>query len=533
MTRLLGLLGVRDDPGRERRRLLRDYARRVARSRPRLYNHRAASAEPALGVLLHTYYRALGPARILLRNAKLSAVLKTVAAERSLNERQREILLGLGEDALVSKAKGTSAKDLVQAVRDQMTTLVKAFDKRAVERARRAYRAVIILVDLVNFDYWSVLRKFDARYPEADFTYSPRFLPLDAEHVNDALKDFLEVLAPVDPDLDWKEALAILKDYRGMELVSAEGWSSLMRVTTDLRHSGVLLAIVRLMDNDPTYVPRLRTPEGRVVETYVETVRRQTETVLRRVLETQRQQNVEALARQVFGDAELPRLTNYTSAQDEKLLRKGLPPFAYVATLGYVKAYLIELHKTRVKELVDALIIRGTWKESAVSRSLTDNYQEVLAVLPDLVEFDRRLGDNQELGVKLKGAVTRADRAKPQTLVPARQIVDVIDTHARGLVMRTAQGCVSLGQTLRALVEDSGQPSPQIIANWRELKGPTPREETRALLVDVFRRLQGLSHLLRITVNRPSEKAGTASDRPDSATPAEDPSEAGEASLPS
>lgn len=505
LGRVLGMLGGGDDPERQKRRLLKEYARRVTRSRPRLLNPRTGQAEPSLGALFHLYYRAVGPARILLRNAKLSAVLRTVAVERCLSERQRALLRALGEESLVSRSKTLASKELVESVRADLGEFVKAFDRKAVERARGAHRAVLQLVDLVSFDYWTTLRKFDSRYPETDFTYNPRFLSVDGEHVIDALKDFVEVLAPIDPELDWKEALAILKDYRGMELISQDGWKELMRSTAELRRSGILLAVVRLVDQDPAYAPATRAPEGKIVESYVEAVRKQTETVLKKVIDTQRQESVEALRRQVFGDAELPKLTNYNAVLSERLTRKGLPGLAHTMALAFTKAYLIELHKTRVKELVDTLAIRGTWKDPGISRSLSDTYGDVLSVLQGILDLDQGLGDNQDLGLKLKGALARADRAKPPTLTQGRQVVEHLDKQAAGLVTRTTQGCAGLGQIFRTLVEDSGQPNPAVLLNWKDLKSTVPKEDTRTSLVDVFRRLQALTQLLRLSMNRPAE----------------------------
>jgi hypothetical protein len=507
-AKLAALIGGGDDPERRKKRLLREYASRLHRARPRLYNTRAGTADPAMGALFHSFYRVLGPARILLKNATVSAVLRSLVVEKALSDPQREILHDLSAEALTARAEALDGPAYVDEVRGKLKAFMGGFDRKTVDRAKRVYHAVLVLVDLANFDYWTVLRRFDARYPEADFTYTPRFLPLDADYVRDALKDFLEVIGPVEPDLDWTQALAILKEFRGMELVGAAAWSGLLRSVGDVKKSGSLLAIVRLMDADTEYAPRARPPEGKLVEPYVASVRSGVEATVRRAVDAKRQQGIESLGRRVFGDRELPRLANYTAVLGEKLAKKGLPGLGYIGALGYTKAYLIEIHKTRVKQTVDALLIRGTWRELTVSRSLSNCYQEPLAVLNELVEFDRKLGDNQDLGVKLKAAVTRADHARPQTLTQARQVLERIETLARGYVTRLAQQSVAFGQILRVLVEDSGSQNPKLVANWQELRGSGPGDDVKEQMVAIFQTLQALVQLLKLSAGRAAAPAG-------------------------
>jgi hypothetical protein len=509
--RLVGLLSGRGEPGRKRRRALREHARRVQRSRPRLYNYRASTAEPAMGALFHTFYKTLGPARILLRNASASAVLRSIAVERFLSDGQREVLADLSDQALTARAQSTDTKDLLEHVRGRLKALAGGFDRRSVERARRAYRAVLVLVDLVTYDYWSILRRFDSRYPETDFTYSPRFLPLDAAYVAEPLKDFLDVLAPVEGDMDWAQALDIIREFRGMELIGAEAWKGLARTIAEIKRSGLLVAIVRLIDGDPSYTPEARSPQVRPVESYLGAVRKQVEASVRRAVDARRQQGIEALTRTVFGERELPRLSGYTLAANERLARKSLPPFAFCLALGYVKAYLIELHKTTIKQTVDSLLIRGAWRDPALSRSVSDTYQETLSVLADILEFDRSLGDNQALGVRLRTAVARAERGKEQTSDPAKKLIAQIDAVARRQITRVVQGCVAAGQLFRSLIEDSGRPNPEILANWAELRGPPPGsgkgENLRADVAASLRTLDAFLQLVRLSTARSPQTA--------------------------
>ena len=97
------------------------------------------------------------------------------------------------------------------------------------------------------------LKKFDSTLPEGDFVYSPRFESINGEYVLEDLKDFLTVLEPIDPKVNWGVIFDILKNYREMELMPASTWKKLMRSCEEVRNTRVFKLIIMHLSEDPYY----------------------------------------------------------------------------------------------------------------------------------------------------------------------------------------------------------------------------------------------------------------------------------------
>jgi hypothetical protein len=201
MTRLLSLFLGSDDPERQKRRLLKRTSQRLRKQRPKLYNPRKKTAEPALGRLLHEFYRALGPTQAILQSAESSKLLKQTVVEASFTERQRDLRRGFSEEVIQERAENTEPKELADELKEEWREFCKDFDSVTIKEIHGEHKLVQALVALIGYDYYYVLRKFDSKYPEGDFLYNPEFDSLEAGYIVEELKHFCELLCGVEPDI--------------------------------------------------------------------------------------------------------------------------------------------------------------------------------------------------------------------------------------------------------------------------------------------------------------------------------------------
>ena len=188
-----------------------------------------------------------------------------------------------------------------------------------------------MLLDLIGFDYFFLLKKFDPGMPERDFSYTPHFESIEAAHVLEDLQDFLEILPNVDPEADWDRMLAILKEHRGMEVVSRDALRKALQLIRDVQRSGILLLIVRHIMAEPRLEADDPHPPG----------------ADRGALPLQAQggggddgpeggarassnEKIEELARAVFGSGTVAKLSNYSENSNPEYAQKMLGGFLYV-----------------------------------------------------------------------------------------------------------------------------------------------------------------------------------------------------------
>ena len=79
--RLISLFTGGDDPEREKKRMLKDIAKELKKQKYKFYKPKSKEVLPGLGKWFFSYYRLLGPARVLLENAESSGALKTILIE--------------------------------------------------------------------------------------------------------------------------------------------------------------------------------------------------------------------------------------------------------------------------------------------------------------------------------------------------------------------------------------------------------------------------------------------------------------------
>ena len=445
LTRLLTRVFGGDDLEREKRRLLKKATHRLRKQRPKLCNPRKNTAEPALGGLFHEFYRVLGPAQVMLRSAESSKVLKQIVVEVSLTEEQLELKEGFSEVAIRERAESTEPKELAKQLKEEWREFCKDLDASAVKEIQQDHALVKALVALIGYDIYYLLRKFDSKYPEGDFLYTPHFSSLEAGYIAEELKHFCELICGIDPKASWERVLDILQEYRQREVLSRSGWEKLLKSIDTLQRTGVLSLMVQLLEEDPFYRPQVRGHEERIVDEYLSKLKVRIDLALQNVVNARRTEKRDGLAGKVFDDISMSKLTNYTEEANRRFSKRTLPGYTHTVPLGYLKAFLLDYYKKEVKEVVGFLLIKGQWIGSSVSGPLSKAHQELLIISKKVLELDASLEEDEQLGMLIKNANIKAIRNKNSAVALAHILNETNET-AKDLIFRGAQNLITLGK---------------------------------------------------------------------------------------
>ncbi len=276
-ARLLSLFAS-DDPERKKQKELREITGELKRSRARFYNPVRLTAEPNLARFFWEIYKSVAAAQVLLKGAEVSGALKMALVDLSLNEEQARLRERLTEKSITERAqRGADPAALDVEVKRDLKTLMGGIDTDWMNDLDALFNRVLVFLDLIGFDYYFLLRKFDPGLPERDFSYTPRFEAIDAAAVQGELQDFLEVLPNVDPEADWGRIMSVLKEHRGMEVASKESLRRTLQIIREVQRSGVMLLMVRHMLGNPAWKPMVRTHRDRIVEPYLSKLKAEAE----------------------------------------------------------------------------------------------------------------------------------------------------------------------------------------------------------------------------------------------------------------
>ena len=493
-TRIVELLAPGDAAERAKRRHLKAIAREVSRDRGGYYDPGRGTAGPGLGKLLHTFYRALGPAQTLLEAAGSSETLRNMVIESCLSTEELALRDGLTADAISRDAQTLDTRRFADKVREDIARFAALFDPARTTLVNERMRAFWALLDLISFDYYAVLKRMDPALPKSDYVYEPRFSPVDAALVIPSLKDFLEILPGVDTQADWDSLFDVLREYRHVDPVSRDTWRKLLRSIERLARSGVLMNVVRLMDQDPHANVEPRQYLRRSAEEYVERIRVQAEMACQKQLAQKRTAQVDEMVRKTFGKPPEQRMTSYVPSANAGFQKRGAAGYTHALPLNYLRVYLDEFLEREVKPLIDLVLVKGRWGSGGSSHPLSENLQAALQLRLDLVELDDSLAEDGPRGQRVKLALSKAGRNKKDAYI-LRQALRQVNDSARVLLETGLKALVSLGRVLKSLLDDLVSGEPRIVANWRELDTALERQ-LKARFVASYTRLYNLVQLL-------------------------------------
>jgi hypothetical protein len=495
LEKLFSFLFVSNDPERRKQRLLKQLAKELRKSRPKYFNPQTGLTEPPLARFFYEFYKAFAPAQLLLRGARESGVLKAIVVEHAMNPAQTRMKETLAEKAVEERAKNADPEAIAAAVKEEAHEFIRSFEVNTINEIDAAYNRLAVLLDLIIFDYYFLLRKFDSALPERDFSYKPRFDGIDGAYVLDELKDFLELIPAIDTDADWDAILTTLKEYRGVEAVSKEGMRKVLQLVREAQRSSIMLSIVRFMDKNPAYKPIVRVHRNRIVEPYISKITSQAELTVQKVAQSRKNEKLQELIKLVFGAASVSRLINYSERTNMAFSKKMLGGFVHVAALNYLKAFLLDYFKKNIREIVDLLLIKGKWSNNQPSQTVSESYHQLLKISEAISRFDEALGEDGELGHKIKNVALKADRDK-KAITNLRTLLQEINDQAGTMIGEAVQNFVAIAKILKLVYEDYGKTHPELLINWRELKSSTDKD-IRTLVASVYKQIYNFVQLIQ------------------------------------
>jgi len=492
--KILGMFGM-GDPDADKKRLVKNIGKDLSRSRYKFYKPKTSEALPGVARFFYETYKVIAPAQVMLTNAAQSGALKSFVIESFLTPDQRQQMDLLTDAYIQEKARTMPVKELHEHIKHTMISFFSVFDADKTAQIDSAYSTLLSFINFINFDYFFLLKKFDANVTERSFAYNPKFDSISADYISDDIHDFLEVFLPLNLEADWKRIFTALKEYRNLDVIQVETWGKLVPALQDVRESGVLQQIIQHVKQDPFLDITPRASGERIVETFVDKLRNQTTMTLQKIVQERRNSKIDDLAKSVFGTTIVLRLKNYTDKANIAYAKKLLGGYTQTQPLNYLKAYLIDYFKKDIREIVDILLIRGKWSTAVQSQQISDAYHALLEVSEAIIQFDDGLADDGEMGVKLRNVLQKADRDK-EAIKFIRQLLKAVNETAMGLINKSALNLITVGRHLKSLIDDIGKPHHEVLLNWKEVENASaiPMKEA---MTEAYKKIYYMVQLLQ------------------------------------
>ncbi|MBN1836601.1 MAG: hypothetical protein JW820_12175 [Spirochaetales bacterium] len=497
-TKLADLFLGAADPDKERRRLLKQSGRALRKLGVHYFNPKTEQADTGLAKTFYELYRSLAAGQRILSNARNSAVLRSIVVDSTLGKEQLALKEGLSEESLRKRAQHTSFQQLRTEAHNEMSSLFAGFDINKTKQINDTYASVSVLLDLILFDYYYFLRKFDPQISESRRDYVPRFRPTNCQYVSEELEQFLEILTAIDLGQDWGQILQILKSYRGVEAVPRDAWRRVSHLIRRLQNTRELELAAQLFTRNPFYKPKPRVYRDNVVEDFLSRFKLQTEATVQKLAKERKANKLQALLTQLFGSRSYLRLKNLTEETNGQLSQKLLGGFGYVLPMNCLHSFLADYLESDLGRSVEFLLIPAKWADNSHSRVVSDAFHHLQGLAHEVTALDSSLSQEQELGRRLASLVSRA-RENPQAQNLARQIIEKVNAQSNALLLRASQQSVALGKVLKLIIDDTETNNSQLILNWRELVSRANRD-ARQRFISSYKLLYYLVQLIKLYV---------------------------------
>jgi hypothetical protein len=453
-----------------RARRLKQLAKDITNSRfARFYKPRSMEIQPAMGKFFYDLYKALSHAQVFLQNAAKSSQLKQLVVENFLDMKHLDARQRLNADYVKKRAESMPITEVSYLLKEDLTLLAGAFDRDFITKVDQCYNYILDLVHLTGYDYFLFLRKFDSTILERNFNITPQFRLVRGTALVEELKDFLDVFYPLDIEADWTLPLRILKVYKnGLDVVTPQEWSKLLGSLRELRRSSILELIIRHISQDPGWEFKTRIKLEHIAETYLEERRQEVDQALTGFLYSQKQNQVNALAQELFGDSEVKRLQYYTEKEGEAFLALGLEGFTYARSLNYLKAFFTDFFETGIRNICELLLIRGFWSSIEQSKEMSETFHILLANADRLSALEQSLAETGEAGSRLRNVTAKSGRNQSQ-LRSLGFVLKRVNEEAWDILSSTAETLIQLGGQFKEILLDIKNEG-GLIKNYRELQ---------------------------------------------------------------
>ncbi|MDR0403434.1 MAG: DUF5312 domain-containing protein [Treponema sp.] len=468
---IVALFSGTNDPEANKKKRIRQLARALAQNKySRFYRIKNEELDAALAKFFYDVYRILSPAQVFLQNAAKSDQLKTICVDYFLDKDLKALNERLTAASIEERAKTGQVKELAGTVKKELSAFRAGFDNNRIAGIDACYTTIVSFLRFVGFDYFFLLKKFDANVNERNFNYRPVFQPVRGAELTEELKDFMELSASVEAEQDWKAPLAVLKLYKeGMDVVNPEQWGKAVRFLRDIGRSRILELIVQHISRDPLFQSVSIPPDERLADRFLDAKRAEVEGALNKIQNDKRGAQIEQLAKTIFGAADVERMEHYTAKNNEPLLKKDFEGFSKIAGINYLKAFLLDFFKKEMRELCDLLLIRGQWTSAALSQQMSNSFHEIMGLSEKILAFDAALGEKGEHGARLKQSLAKVDRDRGQGKY-IRIILKTVNNEAQRMINTAAQNLITIGRNLKTLLDDYQKKPAELVMNWKELE---------------------------------------------------------------
>lgn len=484
-----------NDPEAIKRRMLKNIAKNLSKTKYHFYKQSSHEADPTFAKYFYEIYKVISPAQLMFQNSTPNS-LKKIVIDYAMNDTQKAAYDSISENSIMELAKTKDIKEVEATANSTMESLFSAFDNAKSSKVDMLYSKLMLFSNFCQYDFYFLLKKFDGNFKERNFSGVPNFRPITGTYIAEDLKNFIAVAWCIPFEVEWDDVFKLLRAVKGVEPVTLPVWKKVMARLRQLRDKKVLEMMVQLITENPSWRETPRNDDYRIVDDFISDTRKQVETCLSNLKAKQTAGKIDSIISQVFTNDTEP-LKYYNTSNSSVFERKDLDGYLYAEPLMYLRQFLLEYTKKEVRELSDIILVRGEWTNQQLATPMSEAYHKLLGLSEKIAALDQKMSeDGGELGYKLKTLLPRVERDKESRNI-IRTVLKDANNAAATIIKASMQYFISYDRNLKMCLEDFVKmPRSELLMNWKELDKYADGK-LKEMCVDAYKKIYLFVQLLQ------------------------------------
>ena len=414
-------------------------------------------------------YKFVAPAQAIFKSNQNPNLYKAQVINYSLSDKQLGLLEHFDQQKIMELARTVPIQQLSTKLEEEFSIFSAEFDNERMNRTENLYKAFSALQDFCCFDYYVLLKKFTNAIQEYNFNTLPNFEKINGEYITDDLKDFCAAAyAITDENLFWNELFAFFKATQSTETITLGNWKKIVAKMKNIQQSGAFDLMIRHISGNTDYVTEIPSHYTSLIEPYMDKIQEEIRTTISKIGSQQKENKANQICEQIFGSTDFQTLHFYTVSANDTFSKKELGTYIFTEPLNYLKAFLLEYVKKDIREFFDVVVVHGQW-DASLANPMSNAYQELLKISDEITTFDNDLSEDGGSGLKIKTLLPKTAH-DPGAENIINRIISDSNEQARGYLVTASQDLITIGKTLKQLIEDYSKQKSEIVHNWRELE---------------------------------------------------------------
>jgi hypothetical protein len=480
----------RDPEAAHRKTEIRKLQLFLADNKPPYYRPKQNLVLPGFANALLHFYTLLKPLAELAKSTiahsdiRISQRYFDYIVDRRLPEDEQERKRFFSYDGMAERIRAALKPDEeLEAIIREFQGFLASLDALGAHAVNADLFEVERFIDLCRHDYERILGLFDPSANIDDPRYKPDFAPVPGEQVLPELADlyYLTESFVFSPQLK-ENVLRLLEKRQPTSFDEAKRgkianlFTQLDKMISDRLGREVLLALLRVIKNDPKYAPSTPRERRNFLEAYRRRLITQFDKDRERILREQHENAIAADIRSLFGDADILEIDGYDDEQDSFLRRESPNGFMWIKPLRILKSFVALEFEPQLKESIKKILVGGYFDNKGFQNNLANILYQCERSGGRIAEFEEQLRGNGRISlVAMKRYIEEMRRGKDIASFLGR-LVDAINDKAREIVEDEAGLFSMLGDALGELQADFKRSSPDLVTNIHTLGGGRNRE---------------------------------------------------------